>query len=75
MTADRRLATKSTRNDFLSTVVRNYEDGKISKEEMTAHVSTLTYVFGPLFSRVLCSVSVKTNQEANLRHLTQYCRS
>ncbi|EMF14032.1 cytochrome P450 [Sphaerulina musiva SO2202] len=39
---EERLATKSTRNDFLSTVVRNYEDGKISKEEMTAHVSTLT---------------------------------
>lgn len=38
----RRLQKKSTRKDFLSTVVKNYEEGNISKEEVAAHVSTLT---------------------------------
>ncbi|KAK1485013.1 BCL4p [Colletotrichum cuscutae] len=41
---EERLSKKSNRNDFLSTVVKCYEVGAISKEEMTAHVSTLTCV-------------------------------
>ena len=41
---NRRLEKKSTRKDFLSVVVENYEQGVIGSEEMTAHVSTLTYV-------------------------------
>lgn len=42
LTCSRRLAKKVTRNDFLSTVVKNYHQGLVSKEEMAAHVSTLT---------------------------------
>ena len=41
----RRLAKISSRNDFLSTVVKGYEEGTVSKEEMTAHASTLMYVY------------------------------
>ena len=38
----RRLENDSPRKDFLSTVIKNFHEGAVSKEEMTAHVSTLT---------------------------------
>ncbi|KAL2011467.1 hypothetical protein VTN00DRAFT_4185 [Thermoascus crustaceus] len=37
----KRLTKNSTRNDFLSTAVKNYEAGTVGKVEMAAHVSTL----------------------------------
>ena len=37
----RRLATRSARNDFLSTLVEKVDNGQVDKEEMTAHASTL----------------------------------
>lgn len=40
----RRLAINESRNDFVSLLVDKVREGEVSKEEMTAHVSTLTYV-------------------------------
>ena len=37
----RRLGTRSSRKDFLSTLVEKVDSGHVDKEEMTAHVSTL----------------------------------
>lgn len=40
----RRLASKVSRKDFLTTLVGELEKGSIEKEELTAHVSTLACV-------------------------------
>lgn len=37
----RRLNSGTSRRDFLSNVAAKVEDGEISREEMTAHSSTL----------------------------------
>jgi hypothetical protein len=37
----RRLASKGTRKDFMSSLISKVESGEIEKEEMTAHASTL----------------------------------
>ncbi|EXF74211.1 BCL4p [Colletotrichum fioriniae PJ7] len=55
--ATQRLSTKSNRNDFLSTVVKSYEVGAISKEEMTAHVSTLTIAGGETTATFLAAAT------------------
>ncbi|TEA19177.1 Cytochrome P450 monooxygenase BOT4 [Colletotrichum sidae] len=54
---EERLAKKSSRNDFLSTVVQSYEQGITSKEEMTAHVSTLTIAGGETTATFLAAVT------------------
>ncbi len=36
-----RLASKSSRKDFLTNLVEKVENGEIDREEMTAHASTL----------------------------------
>lgn len=61
----RRLAKKSSRNDFLSTVVKGYEEGTVGKEEMTAHASTLTYVHKP--------INVHNREAALILTCFQYC--
>lgn len=38
---DRRLNNESSRNDILSNVVGKVKSGEVSKEELTAHASTL----------------------------------
>ena len=40
----RRLHRKSSRKDFLCTLVDKVENGEVEKEEMSAHVSTLVSV-------------------------------
>ncbi|KAK2616579.1 hypothetical protein QQS21_000402 [Conoideocrella luteorostrata] len=52
-----RLAKKSTRKDFLSVVVQNYEQGSIDREEMTAHVSTLTIAGAETTATFLAAVT------------------
>lgn len=37
----RRLDTANTRDDFLTNVVSKVKDGEISREQLTAHASTL----------------------------------
>ncbi|KAK1517728.1 BCL4p [Colletotrichum costaricense] len=54
---EERLSKKSNRNDFLSTVVKSYEVGAISKEEMTAHVSTLTIAGGETTATFLAAAT------------------
>ncbi|KAL5041775.1 hypothetical protein BDW71DRAFT_217421 [Aspergillus fruticulosus] len=54
---EKRLESKSARKDFLSTVVKNFEEGTISKEEMTAHVSTLTIAGGETVSTCLAATT------------------
>ncbi|KAF4910857.1 Cytochrome P450 monooxygenase BOT4 [Colletotrichum fructicola] len=54
---EQRLSRKSTRNDFLSTVVKSYEEGTVSKEEMTAHVSTLTIAGGETTATFLAAAT------------------
>lgn len=39
----RRLASKSSRKDFLTNIIDKVEVGEVGKEELTAHVSTLVY--------------------------------
>ncbi|KAL0764153.1 hypothetical protein CaCOL14_013206 [Colletotrichum acutatum] len=54
---EERLSKKSNRNDFLSTVVKSYEVGAISEEEMTAHVSTLTIAGGETTATFLAAAT------------------
>lgn len=37
----RRLANKTSRKDFLTNIVGKVEAGEVSREELTAHASTL----------------------------------
>lgn len=39
---DRILANPEPRKDFISVLVQRVREGLVDKEEMTAHVSTLT---------------------------------
>ena len=41
------MASNSSRKDFLTTLVRKVEEGEVSKEELTAHASTLVWVILP----------------------------
>lgn len=52
----RRLASKSSRKDFLTNLVDKVETGEVEKEELTAHVSTLMYG-APCFSLDLVIVA------------------
>ncbi|KAK2030383.1 cytochrome P450 [Colletotrichum zoysiae] len=54
---EQRLSKQSSRNDFLSTVVKSYEEGTVSKEEMTAHVSTLTIAGGETTATFLAAAT------------------
>ncbi|KAK7956144.1 uncharacterized protein PG986_005366 [Apiospora aurea] len=38
-----RLSVEGSRNDFVSLLVEKVRNGEVGKEEMTAHVSTMTY--------------------------------
>ncbi|KAJ6092284.1 cytochrome P450 [Penicillium canescens] len=53
----KRLAKKVNRKDFLSTIVEHYEEGTVTKEEMTAHVSTLTIAGGETVSTFLAATT------------------
>ncbi|KAB8216388.1 cytochrome P450 [Aspergillus novoparasiticus] len=52
-----RLEKSSTRKDFLSTIVSEYKRGNIDKEEMTAHVSTLTIAGGETVATFLAAAT------------------
>ncbi|KAK1976432.1 cytochrome P450 [Colletotrichum cereale] len=54
---EERLSKKTSRNDFLSTVVKSYEQGTVSKEEMTAHASTLTIAGGETTATFLAAAT------------------
>ncbi|KAK3946263.1 putative cytochrome P450 [Diplogelasinospora grovesii] len=53
----KRLATKSSRKDFLTTLVSKYESGEMEKEELTAHSSTLVIAGGETTTTFLSSVN------------------
>ncbi|EGX94777.1 Cytochrome P450 [Cordyceps militaris CM01] len=52
-----RLEKKSTRKDFVSIIVKNFHEGNICREEMTAHVSTLTIAGGETTSTFLAATT------------------
>ncbi|KAK1638560.1 cytochrome P450, partial [Colletotrichum phormii] len=54
---EERLSKKSNRNDFLSTVVKSYEVGAVDKEEMAAHVSTLTFLMSETTATFLAAAT------------------
>ncbi|GJC85380.1 trichothecene C-15 hydroxylase [Colletotrichum liriopes] len=56
-TAGRRLKTQESRNDFVSLLVDKVRAGEVSKEEMTAHVSTLTIAGGETVATTLSSIT------------------
>lgn len=59
-TSNRRLNHESSRNDILTNVVDKVKSGEISKEELTAHASTLVSVMSPYLAQgyLLTSCSI-----------------
>ncbi|KZL72864.1 benzoate 4-monooxygenase cytochrome P450 (BCL4p) [Colletotrichum tofieldiae] len=54
---EKRLKTQESRNDFVSLLVDKVRAGEVSKEEMTAHVSTLTIAGGETVATTLSSIT------------------
>ncbi|KAI3333250.1 cytochrome P450 [Ustulina deusta] len=50
---EKRLASKSSRKDFLTLLVDKVRNGEVEKEELTAHVSTLAIAGGEAISTFL----------------------
>ncbi|KAH8807828.1 benzoate 4-monooxygenase cytochrome P450 [Xylogone sp. PMI_703] len=53
----RRLANKSSRKDFLTNLVEKVDNGEVSKEEMTAHASTLIIAGGETVATFLAATT------------------
>lgn len=72
----RRLASKSNRKDFLTTLVKKVEEGEVSEEELTAHASTLVLAGGETVSTFLAaSTYYLCKYPEALRHLQYEIRS
>ncbi|KAJ4288037.1 hypothetical protein N0V90_012053 [Kalmusia sp. IMI 367209] len=54
---NRRLAAKSPRKDFMTTLIGKVSTGEIQKEEMTAHASTLVIAGGETTSTFLAATT------------------
>ncbi|KAI1128171.1 cytochrome P450 [Nemania abortiva] len=54
---EKRLTLKDSRNDFVSLLVEKVRTGEIGKEEMTAHVSTLTIAGGETVATTLSGLT------------------
>ncbi|KAI6082029.1 cytochrome P450 [Hypoxylon rubiginosum] len=54
---EKRLAIQGSRNDFVSLLVDKVRAGEVGKEEMTAHVSTLTIAGGETVATTLASLT------------------
>ncbi|KAJ5870143.1 cytochrome P450 [Penicillium solitum] len=53
----KRLSKPTARKDFLTTMVKHFEDGNLEKEELTAHVSTLVIAGGETIATFLGAVT------------------
>ena len=53
-----RLASTSARKDFLTGIIVKTEAGEVSREELTAHASTLVYDIPPLPLCIFSQVTV-----------------
>ncbi|KAI1305539.1 cytochrome P450 [Xylaria venustula] len=72
----KRLATQGYRNDFVSLLVKKVQAGEVSKEEMTAHVSTLTIAGGETVATTLSALTCFLTQNPDkLARLTEEIRS
>ncbi|KAI0835729.1 cytochrome P450 [Hypoxylon sp. FL0890] len=54
---EKRLAKQGSRNDFVSLLVEKVRAGEVDKEEMTAHVSTLTIAGGETVATTLAGLT------------------
>ncbi|RJE20956.1 Cytochrome p450, partial [Aspergillus sclerotialis] len=54
---EKRLSSKAGRKDFLTSLVEKVRDGRVDKEEMTAHVSTLAIAGGETVSTFLAGTT------------------
>ncbi|KAJ8113034.1 hypothetical protein ONZ43_g5250 [Nemania bipapillata] len=73
---DKRLAMQSSRNDFVSLLVDKVRAGEVDKEEMTAHVSTLTIAGGETVATTLTAITCFLTQNPDkLQRLASEIRS
>ncbi|KAK8080612.1 Cytochrome P450 [Apiospora hydei] len=54
---EKRLSVEGSRNDFVSLLVEKVRNGEVGKEEMTAHVSTLTIAGGETVATTLTGLT------------------
>ncbi|KAI2605294.1 cytochrome P450 [Hypoxylon fragiforme] len=59
---EKRLAMSGSRNDFVSLLVDKVRAGEVGKEEMTAHVSTLTIAGGETVATTLAGLTCFLSQ-------------
>ncbi|KAF6824735.1 benzoate 4-monooxygenase cytochrome p450 [Colletotrichum plurivorum] len=73
---EKRLAITEWRNDFVSLLVDKVRRGEVSKEEMTAHVSSITIAGGETVATALAGLTwfLSLNPD-KLEHLTKEIRS
>ncbi|KAF7922013.1 uncharacterized protein EAE98_008224 [Botrytis deweyae] len=73
---EKRLEIKESRNDFVSLLVDKVRAGEVSKEEMTAHVSTLTIAGGETVATTLSGLTCFLAQNPDkLERLTKEIRA
>ncbi|OHW97441.1 benzoate 4-monooxygenase cytochrome p450 [Colletotrichum incanum] len=73
---EKRLGTQESRNDFVSLLVDKVRAGEVSKEEMTAHVSTLTIAGGETVATTLSGLTCFLSQNPDkLERLTKEIRA
>ncbi|KAI0169620.1 cytochrome P450 [Hypoxylon sp. FL1284] len=73
---EKRLAINDSRNDFVSLLVEKVRAGEVGKEEMTAHVSTLTIAGGETVATTLASLTCfLTKNPGRLQRLVDEIRT
>ncbi|KAL8964069.1 MAG: hypothetical protein Q9183_004727 [Haloplaca sp. 2 TL-2023] len=73
---ERRLAVKHLRQDFVSLLAKKVQEGKVEKEEMTAHVSTFVIAGGETVSIFLAGTTYfLLKYPSKLQKLTAEIRS
>ncbi|KAL4799277.1 cytochrome P450 [Aspergillus venezuelensis] len=54
---NKRISTRSSRNDFMTSLISKVDDGTITQEEMTAHASTLVIAGGETVATFLAATT------------------
>ncbi|KAI0145606.1 cytochrome P450 [Xylariaceae sp. FL1272] len=73
---EKRLAVEESRNDFVSLLARKVQAGEVSKEEMTAHVSTIAIAGGETVATTLSALTCFLTQNPDkLARLTYEIRT
>ncbi|KAK6593103.1 benzoate 4-monooxygenase cytochrome p450 [Botrytis cinerea] len=73
---EKRLGIQKSRNDFVSLLVDKVRAGEVSKEEMTAHVSTITIAGGETVATTLSGLTCFLAQNPDkLERLTKEIRA